>query len=603
MYRGMRTLSIILGFGLAACCLAGASAYADGATLVVNGVRVVTVKTSSGDYSPAKRAQTAADAVKLHGNGEVRVDGDGEFRILLGGNKVLTIGEREARAHGTTARRHARNVADRLEGALKEIPFTLASNQLQIPTDGSSSVRIAGDIGPRPELTVPPGAPFIALIHDGQIVVTATAAGEADVVLSDGSHTETLVVTVRGYAAEITQPQTAEVEGSPASRSAVVAAAARAARAALDPTPGASIQLQVLDVPQLMPSLSGLATVRVKATAPGLYPVETELTIKLRNVGAPEPSESELWYSNSPENIRSPARLYWGRLKPDMAVRLLYHHRNTTARPMVVKYVLANTSDEPARIALTLGDPLSQQDPTRAGYLAGQEFLPAWANSSATIVVVPPHSHVPIVWHRLAPTSTASGLATIRALEGSVGVLLLGDALWAMDALPEGRQYNDAGNVAHILPASSMASRPVNLAGKPMHVYAPPTKDVTERYEVGGRFGYVRIGAMPIARTDQPGQLSGNFGVLYRIKLELSNPTPNDQEIEVLYESSAGYGGAVFRLNGIVQSTPLLMPKQSYRILRTTLKAGESQTVFIDTLPLSGGSYPVTLTIKPVNVG
>ena len=393
------------------------------------------------------------------------------------------------------------------------------------------------------------------------------------------------------------------MSGAPASQQAVEAAVARAARAALQTAPGASVQLQVLQVPKLVPSLSGLATVRAKVTAPDLYPVDTELTIKVVNVMRSGQPTKELWYSNNPENIKSPTRLYWGRLKKGMAVRLLYHHKNTTARPLVVKYVLANASDEPARVSLTLGDSFSQQDPTKAGFNAGKQYLASWSEGSATIIVIPPHSHVPIVWHRLAPTATASGLATVRALEGAESLLLLGDALWASDASNEGRQYGEPRNVAHLLPASNMATRPVNLAGQPQHVYAPAVKDVSVTYVVGGRFGYVRIGQVPVERKDEAGELSGNFGVLYQIVVDLSNPTSEDQEIELLYESSAGYGGAVFRLDGTVQCTPLLMPKQSYRIMATILKAGETRTVYIETIPLSGGSYPVTLTIKPVGLG
>ena len=100
-------------------------------------------------------------------------------------------------------------------------------------------------------------------------------------------------------------------------------------------------------------------------------------------------------------------------------------------------------------------------------------------------------------------------------------------------------------------------------------------------------------------RNDQ-GKLEGNFGVVYTIKARLENPTLQPADIEVIFESSAGYSGGLFVVNGRMVRTPLLQPKEEAQITRVHLGPGENESLRILTFPLSGGSYPATLTIRPV---
>jgi hypothetical protein len=260
----------------------------------------------------------------------------------------------------------------------------------------------------------------------------------------------------------------------------------------------------------------------------------------------------------------------------------------------MLRYMLVNSGSTPAKVAVTLGDAEPHPNPTLAGYRAGQEFFPRWVRESASVIEVPPHSIVPVVWERFAPTQTASGLMALHALEGDV--LFLGDCEFGPS------EAGIKGNFAHMVKPISLADMQLNLAGQSQHVYSPAFKNLKTEYEVGGRFGYLRIGEQPVGRVDDDGKLSGNFGIVYLIEAKVSNPTLEAKDIEFVFESSAGYTGGFFRINGLVYSTPLLQPKTTHRVLKVTLQPGESKTYYIETMPLSGGSYPVTVTIKPIGV-
>jgi hypothetical protein len=213
---------------------------------------------------------------------------------------------------------------------------------------------------------------------------------------------------------------------------------------------------------------------------------------------------------------------------------------------------------------------------------------------SASVIEVPPHSVVPIVWEAVRPGETASGLLALRGIEGSA--LFIGDAIGTILDRP-------AGNFAYTMPTTSLADDPTNLVGQSQHVYSPAEKSLKLSYTVGERWGYIRIGQEAVERVDLDGQLDGNFGVVYKVEAALSNPTFEATEIEFVFESSAGYTGAFFRINGLVYRTPLLQPKTTHQFFKVTLAPGESKTFYLETIPLSGGSYPCTVTIKPVGVG
>jgi hypothetical protein len=165
-------------------------------------------------------------------------------------------------------------------------------------------------------------------------------------------------------------------------------------------------------------------------------------------------------------------------------------------------------------------------------------------------------------------------------------------AIWPL-LRPSGVPWQEMG----IRPLSSFDR---NLPPLSTHVYPDPFKNESFDYQVGGNWLFIRIGQKPITNFENVRKLDGNFGVIYRLRATVSNPTSLASEVEVVFEASAGYSGALFILNGNLMRTPLLQPKTESRLARIRLEPGESKTFSIQTVPLSGSSYPASLTIRPI---
>ncbi|RYG49697.1 hypothetical protein EON79_00490 [bacterium] len=332
----------------------------------------------------------------------------------------------------------------------------------------------------------------------------------------------------------------------------------------------------------------------------GAFPRVGTADVVVRNVGVGSRKDAELWYCNEPENIRQAGPLFSAALHKETPVRMLYHHINDSAYPLYLRVQVVNDSDTAARVMVIPGDSDPDKNPVRAGLKAAAQYFRALGAYSGEIVTIPARSTMPISLRRLAPQETASGLCMLRLIDGPNQLLVRTDA-WPPFQLD--RRWSAA--IDSPTPWREVGTNPINDYDRAPselspHIYPDPFKDETVRYEVGGRYGFVRIGQRPISRSDKTKKLDGNFGVIYNIKADVENKTPDSTEIEVIFEASAGYSGALFVVDGTFVETPLLQPKAEYRIARFRLQPGESKKLDIFTIPLSGSSYPATVTVRPV---
>jgi hypothetical protein len=267
---------------------------------------------------------------------------------------------------------------------------------------------------------------------------------------------------------------------------------------------------------------------------------------------------------------------------------------------MHVRVQVVNDNDEDAQIALMPGDCSPDKNPVRAGLKAALQYFRAWTTASGEVVTVPAHSTIPISLRRLSIGETTSGLCGLRLLSGPKAVLLRTDA-WP----PFPLEPNWQGALVSSTPWRVVGSHPINDFDRApyqasLHIYPNPYRAEEVQYTVGGRYGFVRIGQKPIARQDKTSQLDGNFGVIYNIEANVENKTSESTEIEVVFESSAGYSGGIFYVDGQVVETPLMQPKAETRIAHFRIEPGTNKRFAIVTLPLSGSSYPSTITIRPM---
>jgi hypothetical protein len=578
-----------------------------GPQLIVNEIPIYRLATSLGGHSPEQRALATAQALARWAPGKpfaVQVVTGGRrseplARVTMGGTSVLTVTPAEARASNSDVRALAQQIAARLDQASRLPAIQIGKPRVELPPDRQAEISLVGSRARKSTVQADPEGLVEVQRAPGKLVLRPVGVGSVSIKIVAAGHSVQLPVLVMPYALDPGQRIRASVAGRPAQASLVEGAV----RAALQRT-GADVEVRSLDVAPIPAGATRMVRARVRATAPGRYPFEGVVGVEVGNEAGSWLQETELWYSNHPENVRRPQRLYWGEVRRGRPVRMLYHHKNVSDSSLVVRYMLVNRDEEPKRVAVTLGDAAPDKNPTRAGYRAGEQFLKYWLTAGAEIVDVPPRSLVPLTVRTVAVGQTMSGLARLDVLGAKEGsVLVIGDALHPLSLYPEwrGAATETVGAWRAARPVS-LEGRKTPLDGRPQWVYGRPFNQLTLEYTVGGRFGYARIGQRPISAVEGDDKLQGNFGVVYEVQGLFSNPTPGTVTVDVYVEASAGYGAALFAVDGALQGFGMMQSKSETRIARVRLQPGETRAMQIKTVPLSGANYPMTLTARPAGV-
>jgi hypothetical protein len=577
-----------------------------GASIFVYGSRVITLRTSVGNLSPKARAEILARNLEKHLHaGEVKVERDGKDQLLyLDGTLVLTVTRLEAKANSTKASDLASQWAKNLRRAFLTPPIKIDVESLRLPLGINKSIAVAGSQFANLQVeATDPKVIRVEKIPSG-IALKAIGYGRTELVLTAGGTVKTLPAAVLPYGANVPTNLVAIVSGIPASQDTVEGAIEAAVRNQLGADPTAKLEYKFPSVTQILPGESRTFTARVRATGPNVIPAEGPVTVTVKNVALGRMAEGELWYCNEPENLQRPGLLFVAPLRPESAARMLYHHINLMPNPLVVTVDAINDSDIAAKVMVIPGDSKPDRNPVLAGVQAADQFMKGWAMSSGEVVTIPPHTRMPLAMRKISQGQTMSGLCYLRLLESGPDQVTIRtearppfplDSRW-LAAIQSSTPWRYVG--------SQRLNRLDHDAVIPsIHIYPNPFKEEEGTYQVGGKYAFFRIGEKAISRADKLDKLSGNFGVTYTIKAQIENPTPTATEVELVFEASAGYSGALFFVNGQFVKTPLLQPKTEAQIAKFTLEPGASRTLSIITVPLSGSSYPATLTIRPTSAG
>lgn len=593
--RSFRTVLTLTSLLLSTAFACAAEATSKGNELWVNGVRVARFVTSVGDVSPANRAGLAASRLQTGTTAWAQ----GPY-IIVDGQAVYSATVGDARASKSTPAQLAAVWAKALNAALHITPLKIEDGYVTLPLGGSKSLKLTGLEAKKATLQSDSASTATVTRTANGIAIRATGLGRAVISIQGPTALETVEVQVRPRAAILPRVVGVEVTGAPSVGSTVQGAIEGVLRNSLTGTPGVKWKFgpirsrsvesgQTLDFP-----------VRVTADAPDAFPTSGVVSVRVKNIPLPRIQDESLWYSNDPETVRQPGPLFAATVKKGAAARLLYHHMNGTINTLFLRVQAVNESDVPARVALTPGDSNPNKNPVTAGLEAAGQYVKGFVTGSAEIITIPPRSSIPICLRRLAQNDTGSGLCSIRLVDGPDALLVRTDAFppFPLDdrwnaALFSSTPWREVG-------ANKMTDYDRAPMETSLHIYPDPYKTENVDYQVGGRYGFVRLGQRPIQRADMGGGLDGNFGVMYTIKTRLENPTSTATDVEVVFEASAGYASGLFVVNGRTVTITQLSPKTEGQVMRIHLAPRQVQSFDIITLPLSGSAYPATLTIRPI---
>ncbi len=582
------------------CITQAAHVRLQGASVYVNEILVVTLRGGRN----AERAKTvAASFQKLTENSVLtlsKVDKH-TFQLLESDRVVITATRAEAKAQGMSAEVLAKTWQSRLEKAITASPLSISTDRLKLPEGGAGSIKLSGWRLSEAKLTTDKATVATVTRNGDTLKVQAKALGEAVITLQVGDIVKMARISVMPVAARFPQAYTVTVTGDPASSETVKAAVEGALWTRTQVHESAGYTFKLPDIGTLGYEQSRTYAVPVKATSESAFDAEGTINVIVRNEPIGYRAESELWYCNDPENVEKPGNLFAGRIKGGQAVRMLYHHINASSNGLIVQVNAVNESDKPARLLIIPGDSKPDKNPVLAGIVAGDQLLRNWIRFSGEVVTLPAKSSLPIAMRRLSPAETMSGLCYLMLIEGSQDITIRADAVPSFDGGARMAAAMQTASPWRRLGPMGLRQFSPDLKLS-QHVYPWPFKNELVEFMVGGRHGFIRLGQKPIPNTTG-GHLDGNFGVFYNIEANCENPNGDIAEVEVVFEASAGYSGALFVLNGEVLRTPLLQPKEEALITKFKLNPGEKRKFTMMSVPLSGSSYPATIVIRPVGTG
>lgn len=411
-----------------------------------------------------------------------------------------------------------------------------------------------------------------AVLEGRSIIVTGLASGDATVVVAVGDHMLTLHVRVRPRAARLPDSLELSVTGD-------------------KPDLRAALERVLLDKGALHPRArlyaradpkfanGGVFTIDVSADGPELLPTQGKIKLSLARPTVELMPAQTLALSNRPEKITGTGWLLDRVLPANAPTRLLYHHRNMPGEPeRSLEVVLTNPGPGPSRVHLLLSSVGPSQDEIYVGHLAASRFLQQVAGREGVVVRLAPGQRMVVDRMALKSGQTVSAMGLLTPLEGPPLRLQV-------------RVLSETEPFSQELPVSESE-------GRTARGLFPPVLEVVYSHLAGGKYTYINLGDEPFVADAETGEKSpGNFGTVYRIRLVLSNPTAEPQEVQVGFTARGGPArGLVFVDDRLVE---LAMAGQTpLPVAKWTLEPGEKREVYLETFPQSGSNYPVSLMVS-----
>jgi hypothetical protein len=558
-----------------------------GALLRVNRRTALVLRKSNGGASPLARAELIAARLSSAVEAGVapravqvrRVNG--RLAIVAGATELVRPTVADAHAAGMTLRRLAYRWAASLRETLALAPLTVSARSVLIPYGETRVVRVGGvATGP---LTLKPRDPAVASAEaagNGRSVrLRAGQPGQTVVAVEADGAMLGIRVVVKKYAGEVGEPVIVDCTGRPAPADLVDQLVLDSYPQTLRLEPGATVR--PAGKPRLPgalePGRDGWGLVPVRLEGPGMLPRAGTAKVRVRCRRLPERHANALLYSNNPERITRPGRLYVGEVEPNAPCRLLYHHQNMAGRGVWLRIDLINPDAVPVEAQVVEGISPPMIDTVLVGHRAGVRYMRHALRDVGRIVTLRPQSRVTLLSQRLAPGYTGSGLYGLRSLNGRR--LLV--------------------EVRAELPTAPDPTMPLLEPGTLVqHVYPNPRRVLKTSYTVGRSWAFVRLGKMAIPGKHDGQVLDGNYGVLYDISVRIENPLPEPRVVRLLLVPDAGGAQGVFLVEGRWIEAPRLTPPAEFELAQFLLSPQEHRVVSIRTLPVGGSAYPVTLVVR-----
>lgn len=497
--------------------------------------------------------------------------------VWSGEDLLAEISQQQSARWGTTPYSLARTFTMRLEaartGKASTLP-TLEPTNLTVPLGETRPARWL-NFSRAPKVTVSDPSIAEVFLTGNEIRVTGTSQGQATITLSWDHTSLNLPVVVRPWAARLPKDLVVPLAGDMPRQEAL----RRVLLSRAWPHPTARMEITFPKVPPKNPEAP--IPVQVQASGPGLLTAKAKVQVRFQPTPIQIYQAGALVMSNRPEKVSSEGTLL-RQMLPAAPVRLLIHHCNQPqGSERFLEVLLRNPSDAPARVFLVLEGVGPSADEIFAGHLASRRFLERMGDQQGITLQLAAGETVLLERLRMKPGQTVSAMGWLQVLQE----VELDLTVRAVDA--QGRAPDQ--DLASAGPGPFSTGRGLF----PAEVY------VSHAHDLGSRYSFISLGDAPFTQDPITGEPNpGNFGVVYRLRLLLRNPTSEAREARLFFRPRGGPARGLFFVDGAFAETDNATSSSPYLLGRWSLAPGEVREVFLETFPQSGSNYPVTLEVQ-----
>lgn len=505
-------------------------------------------------------------------------------RLVVNDRVVFIAGRADAALAGMTPVSLARQWAEALEAALAVPSITLSQTGVVLSPGRRSIVAVTTML--TSSITVGAFDQQVAAVRPGgnEVVITGRNPGNTIIPLRIGPYRAQVAVSVRRPAGVIPAATTVIVTGLPAPADLIREAVERRLDEAVHRDPGATMEVgEIAPDGPLAPGVSATIRVAVALRSPYAGPVDGTVRVRVHNLPVQIVDPGVLLVSNRPETITGNGLLFQETLAPGTSARLLYHHMNgSPAQARVLKITLTNPGTTRARVHYLSGLAGPSSDPVLIGSTSTARFLDALASARGYVIEVPARGATTFTASALAPLALVSGLMQLQVIDGGpVDLTVHVRVPWILDRTVTA----DLAPGAYPHPRGTFPGSVVEIVREQPVDTPVPLGDL-------GIMSNLRE-----VRTGEP--LTGDYGVLYRMRLRLLNPT--DREVTAAFVANAAGGPArgLFLIDGAPVDVGLIRATEDREVAIFTLAPGSRREVVVLTMPVAGSFYPVRLTLRP----
>lgn len=422
------------------------------------------------------------------------------------------------------------------------------------------------------------------VVASGTLRVTARLPGSTVVPLRVGAYRAQLGISVRPPAGVIPRVVEVAVTGAPAPQDLIREAVQRRLEETVRREPGAIMELGPIAIEgALTPETSTTTEVAVEIRSPYAGPVRGTVAVTVTNQPLVLADPAALLVSNRPEVITGNGLLFHESLVRDRPARLLYHHMNgTPSQVRVLKVTLTNPGAAAARVHYLSGIAGPSPDPIHVGFASTARFLSAVLAGRGYFVEVPPRGKAAFTAYTLAPMALVSGIMQFQVTEGGPVDLTVHVRLpWLLDRTVT----TDLGPWAFPHPRGTFPGSVVEI------VREQPAHEPAHLADLGVMSNLVDV------RTGEP--LVGDYGVLYRLRLRLTNPTGSEVATTLTATAAGGLARGLFLIDGTPADVGLMRAGEQRAVTVFTVAPGGTRDIVLVTMPVAGSFYPVRLALRP----